>query len=99
MVGLRTQESKKFNTFFELVQNKAQARGAVFFLESGDGNEFETEAMEGEELQGWLIPEEKASEFDKIWREWKENDEWVDFFCWVEWSRNGNSVDVSFVAA
>ncbi len=97
MRGLRTQETKKFNAFFELVQNKAQTRGAVFFLESGDGNEFTTEAMEGEELQGWLVPEQEAAAFERIWLDGKEDDEWVDFFCWVKWKRSGDSIDVSFV--
>ena len=40
MLGLRTQETNKFILFFELVQEKAKEKESVFFLDSGDGNEF-----------------------------------------------------------
>ena len=46
MLGLKTQESNKFNAFFEIVQKKASEKDCVFFLDSGDGNDFETESME-----------------------------------------------------
>lgn len=97
MRGLRTQETKKFNAFFELVQKRAHERGAVFFLDSGDGDDFETETMEGENLQGWLVPQNKADEFESVWKIWNEDDEWVDFFCWAEWVTRRKEIDVRFV--
>lgn len=97
MVGLRTQETSKFNSFFKLIQDRANERNCVFFLDSGDGNEFETESMEGENLQGWLVPQSKADEFENIWRNNEEDDEWVEFFCWVEWQNQNGIIDVKFI--
>ena len=97
MLGLRTQETEKFNVFFELVQKKAKVHGAVFFLDSGNGNEFETETMEGENLQGWLVPYQKTADFKPAWDQWNETDEWVDYFCWVEWCAESDVIDVRFV--
>lgn len=96
MLGLRTQETNKFIAFFELVQKKASEKDCVFFLESGDGNEFETDTMEGENLQGWLVPQNQAAEFEKIWKEEKEDDIWTEFFCWAEWHRKNGNIDVTF---
>lgn len=97
MVGLRTQETSKFKNFFKLVQDRANERNCVFFLDSGDGNEFETESMEGENLQGWLVPQSKADEFEIIWRNNEEDDEWVEFFRWVEWKNQNGIIDVKFI--
>lgn len=96
MLGLRTQETNKFIAFFELVQKKASEKDCVFFLDSGDGNEFETDTMEGETLQGWLVPKTKAAEFEKVWNDNKEDDAWTDFFCWAEWNRKNGNIDVTF---
>lgn len=97
MLGLRTQETSKFEVFFELVQNKAREKKCVFFFDAGDGNDFETETMEGENLQGWLVPLSKADAFDKVWKVHEEDDEWVNFFVWVEWFKKGEEIDVKFV--
>lgn len=96
MLGLRTQETNKFNAFFEIVQKKASEKNCVFFLDSGDGNEFENESMEGETLQGWLVPKTKAEEFGKVWLNNEEDDEWAEFFCWAEWSVKKGNIDVTF---
>lgn len=97
MLGLRTQETDKFEKFFEIVQKKAEKMNSVFFLETGDGNDFETETMEGENLQGWLVPIEKVNEFKEIWEQHKEDDRYVDFFCWVEWFSDKNNIDIKFI--
>lgn len=97
MLGLRTQETNKFITFFELVQKKAAEKDCVFFLDSGEGNDFETETMEGENLQGWLVPLSKKDDFEEIWNRKEEDDEWVEFFCWIEWFKRNGEIDVKFV--
>ena len=96
MQRLRTQETKKFEAFYELIQKKAEEIDCAFFLDSGDGNEFETETMEGENLTGWLVPLSKSDEFEKVWNEFEEDDEWVDFFCWVEWYDSKGKIDIKF---
>ena len=96
MRGLRTQETDKFNRFFTLVQVEARKQNSVFFADAGDGNEFETAIMEGENMMGWLIPKEHISEFEALWEESKVDDSWSDFFKWAVWSRKGDKVEISF---
>ena len=86
MLGLKTQESEKFEKFFNIVQNSAKKQNCVFFLYAGDGNEFETEKLEGEDLMGWLIPKDKSSEFENEWKNNTVSDDWTDFFVWALWN-------------
>ncbi len=69
MLGLRTQENDKFVKFFALVQKEADRLGSVFFLDCGQGKIFENNEMECEDLCGWLIPKEKAKEFECLFLE------------------------------
>ncbi len=85
MQGLRTQETNKFEKFFAIVQDAARKKNCVFFLDSGDGREFETDSLEGEDLMGWLIPSDKATEFTKEWETGDVSDEWSDFYVWATW--------------
>ena len=96
MRGLKTQESEKFNKFFVIVQKAAQNKNAVFFLEAGDGRDFETSEMEGEDLQGWLIPNNQADEFEPIWRKNEVSEKWEVFFCFAVWRKRGERFEISF---
>ena len=97
MKGLRTQEGEKFECFFELVQKEALKRDCVFFLNSGEGHIFENENMEFSDLNGWLIPMEKAEEFNEKYMKRQEGQEdWDDYFCWEEWEDEENP-KISFV--
>lgn len=90
MLGLKKRESSKFEKFFGIVQETAQKAGCVFFLDAGDGNDFETEDLEGEDLMGWLIPEDKVSEFTLVWKEDSITDDWTEFFVWAVWNNEQN---------
>ena len=96
MLGLRTQETEKFNAFFNIIQNEAKAQAMVFFADAGDGNEFETDDLEGENMMGWLVPVEKANAFEEIWREEKVDDSWSDFFKWAIWTSNDGKIKIKF---
>lgn len=96
MLGLRSQENEKFNKFFSLIQEDANKRGCIFFADAGDGNEFETNTMEGEEMMGWLIPKEKAKDFEPLWKTSSVDDSWSDFFCWAVWTFLDNKITISF---
>lgn len=96
MKGLRTQESTKFNAFFALIQEAAKENNAVFFADAGDGNDFETPSMEGENMMGWLIPEGKVKEFEPLWKSSDVDDTWTDFFTWAVWTRNGDDIKIAF---
>lgn len=80
MRGLRTQESSKFEAFFSIVQDVAGKDGKVFFLDAGDGNEFDNNDMEGENMFGWLVPEDKADKFEEEFQDFADLSEWDDFY-------------------
>lgn len=96
MEGLKTQESDKFNKFFALIQAAAKEKNSVFFADAGDGKDFETPELEGENMMGWLVPTDKASEFEQVWEKDNVDDTWTDFFVWAIWERHGESIKVHF---
>lgn len=85
MQGLRKQETSKFETFFSIVQDAAEKKNSVFFLDTGDGRDFETDTLEGEDLMGQLISKEKVSAFEKEWQGGDVSDDWSDFYVWAIW--------------
>lgn len=96
MLGLKTQESVKFEAFWNQVQEKANEKECVFFLECGEGREFETDTMEGEDLRGWLIPKEQVEKFQKEWNEDQVSDDWMENIFWAEWTKINEKVLVEF---
>ena len=96
MQGLRKQETEKFQRFFALIQAEAEKHDAVFFADAGDGHEFETATMEGENMMGWLIPTDRVREFEPIWQASAVNDDWTEFFMWAIWNQDGNRVVIRF---
>lgn len=96
MRGLKTQEEKRFNRFWEIVQDTAKAQGKVFFLDCGEGREFLFDDMEGEDLRGWFIPLEKVIEFEPEWMKNDVSDKWTDYIFWAEWKNDNGIVTVEF---
>ena len=96
MLGLRKQEDEKFNTFFLIVQAEAQKQDKVFYADAGDGNEFETATMEGENIMGWLIPKEKAQKFEQLWKSSKVDDTWSEFYKWAIWTEEEGNIIIKF---
>ena len=92
MKWLRTKETNKFLAFFDIVQHAAGKKGCEFFLDAGDGRDFETETLEGEDLMGWLIPKEKTSAFEKEWLLGDISDDWSDFYVWAVWENTDNPI-------
>ncbi len=97
MRGLKTQEGNKFEAFFALVQHEAAKRHSVFFLDCGEGNDFETDDIEGGDLRGWVIPEDKADQFEKLWLKGEPGDDWVDYIEWAEWEGKPQNPTVKIV--
>jgi hypothetical protein len=99
MRGLKTEEDDKFIKFFNLVQLQAGKQDAVFFLDCGEGNEVETDEISGENLSGWLVPNNKAAQFEQ---EWKSHNgvfystKWDKFFCWALWKNSRGNINISF---
>lgn len=68
MQGLRDINDLKdleFQKFFSIVQRWADLENAVFFLDDEEGNEGIVDGIECMNFTGWLIPECKASIFEK----------------------------------
>ena len=95
MKGLRTQENNNFIKFFEVVQSEAEKIGKVFFLDCEEGHDGSVNGMEVCNLSGWLIPADKAHEFELLWKREKEDDNWSDFFVFVSW-KDENGLKIVF---
>ncbi|MCI5874063.1 MAG: hypothetical protein PUJ55_00385 [Clostridiales bacterium] len=95
MKGLRTQENNNFIKFFEIVQNEAAKSGKVFFLDCEEGHDGSVDGMEVCNLSGWLIPTDKANEFEALWKNEEEDDKWSDFFGFVSW-KDENGLKIVF---
>lgn len=95
MKGLRTQEDDNFIRFFEIVQEAAKKIGMVFFLDCEDGNDAIIDGIEVCDLAGWLIPVAQANEFEKVWKDNKEDDAWSDFFTTTGW-KNERELNIIF---
>ncbi|MCK9467513.1 MAG: hypothetical protein M0P94_04270 [Candidatus Absconditabacterales bacterium] len=100
MKGLRMpeKESKKFLKFFQLVQSFAEKHKSVYFLDTGEGREIFTKEYEGEDLSGWLIPEDLVKEFEIDFNEGREeNDRWDIYYRFAEWEKKDDGIIIKFV--
>lgn len=70
MTGLRTREPLGFEKFMEKVQQAAETKGCVFFLDSKEGHEQVKNGLIASDCSGWLVPIGEAEEF---------NAEYMDF--------------------
>ena len=97
MQGSRTQENDKFVKFFTLVQAEALKRGAVFFSDCGQGDVFENETMECEDLCGWLIPQRLVREFEPLFlnNSPKQHD-YDNYYVFVDYIVNGDEITIIF---
>ena len=97
MLGLRTQENSKFLKFWNIVQEKARKYNKTFFLDCGEGHEFENQEIECENLSGWLIPDDKLEIFQKLFdnNELITN-EWEKTVAFVVWSIKNGKIIVDF---
>lgn len=89
-------DDEKFLRFFSIVQDTASKMGCVFFCWAGEGNEFETDRLDGENLSGWLVPNEFADDFEAQWAaQWEENSSPIDdrfdkYDVFAVWSVDGS---------
>jgi hypothetical protein len=96
MQGLRKQENDKFIKFFKLVQAEAAKQGSVFFIDCGQGDVFENDHIECEDMCGWLIPANRVSEFEPLFMENspKQHD-FDDLYCFVDYVVDGDTIEIS----
>ncbi|RGX53779.1 hypothetical protein DWV16_16260 [Anaerotruncus sp. AF02-27] len=99
MRGLKTQEGKKFEHFWELVQTEAQKLDCVFFLDCGEGREIHRDSMDGEDLSGWLIPLSDADIFESAWKDADKiplEDKWASRIRFAIWSEDAQGIHIAF---
>ena len=96
MEKLRSHENDNFLNFFNIVQKYAEKKNSAFFLFCGEGNNFEAETLDGENLSGWLIPMDKVEEFGKLYHADADLDDWADYFLFAIWSGNKNNPTIEF---
>ena len=99
MVGLRTQESSKFESFFSLVQKAARNEEAIFFLDTGEGRDIILPDMEGEDLSGWLIPTALADSFQREWKNFNADlSGWYEYARLAVWQQSADTLQITFQA-
>ena len=97
MVGLRTQENSKFLKFWDIVQAEARKQKKTFFLDCGEGHDFENETIECEDLSGWLIPDNQLQEFQELFLSRRDiGVEWEDEIAFAIWQIKDNKIIVTF---
>ena len=96
MRELRTHENNKFKRFFSHVREAAAKRNSIFFVDSGEGREIITDELEGEDLFGWLVPDDKVEEFEKDFKAGEVPEKWIDLCCFAIWERKGDSISIKF---
>lgn len=95
MRGLRKQENEKFESFFKLVQDEAAKRSSVFFLDCGQGDIFENELLECEDMCGWLISEYMADEFMPLFMSDSDKQHnFDDFYVYIGFQIKGSGIEI-----
>ena len=91
---------EKFIPYFELVQKTASEQGKIFFLDTGQARDFETDDMYGEDLSGWLIDRDEAPVFEPQWLkdDWGAIDDYYfdECFVWAVWHLDDGKVTIEF---
>ncbi|MBE6856844.1 MAG: hypothetical protein E7500_05380 [Ruminococcus sp.] len=86
----------KDERFNALVAKRAKERNCIFFVNNGEGREFETDLMSGEDLFGWLIPMSSCDEFRKEFITGSVSGKWEDFQCFAIWNENNGNIFIDF---
>ena len=100
MTGLRTREPLGFEKFMEKVQQAAETKGCVFFLDSKEGHEQVKNGMIASDCSGWLVPAEEAEKFNAEYMDFSECDCWDQYFAWETWYEDAKGnilIEVSVV--
>lgn len=78
------------------MQAAAEEKDAIFFLDTSEGNEKLFGNMEVSDLSGWLVPNEKVTDFQCVWVNHREDDNWIDYYCFAIPKVTGKRVEIEF---
>ena len=100
--GLRvplTEDDRQRLNYFSIVQDAAAEQGKIFYFWSYEGNDILTTELDGGDMSGWLVPPEKADEFEAAW---KVSDQFIpddlyDGFVIARWTESPDgSISIAF---
>ena len=78
---------QEFLNFFKLVQAAANDLDRVFFIGNQECHDLVLDDMYLAEMCGWLVPKDRADEFEEIWKTDKRSlwgSEWSEFFVFED---------------
>lgn len=92
------------NNFINLINIEAQKRGATFFVNCGEGREIITDKLDGEDISGWLIPNDKKQDFEAELARVAQgsvlaaviDEKWDEWFCTAVWKSDHDKVTIDF---
>jgi len=87
---------KKEKKGIAFIQNAAKVRNSCFFIDCGEGREFENDDMYLMDMSGWLIPNDLVNIFLDVPKPHRWNDEWSKYFCFAEWRQINNDIFIEF---
>jgi len=88
-----TLEQKRDN-FGKLLNEAAAAQELMFFVDSGEGHEMETDTALYEHVSGWLVTPEEQDEFAKV--KGRPARKWDEYYVFAEWRLDGDDVKIDF---
>ena len=100
--GLRvpvTEDDRQRLNFFSIVQDAAAEQGKIFYFWSYEGNDILTTELDGGDMSGWLVPPEKADEFEAAWKVSDQfiPDELYEGFVIARWSESSvGNIQITF---
>ena len=86
--------SQKANNFTVLLNRAAEKRDCVFIVDSGEGNELETDTMLFENVSGWLVPADMVDEF--LASTERHVNKWNSLFVFAEWRQSNEDIVIDF---
>ena len=87
--------NQKSDNFSKLLHEAAALEDCLFFEDSGEGNDMETDTLYCENVSGWLVPLRMKDEFINSD---KGNKRWDKYFVFAEWKQGeSNRIVIDFV--
>lgn len=82
----------KKDGYIEFVAQKAKEQGKLFFLDTGEGNDFfdEDKQWDIEDLSGWLVDPLDRDKFINSKKNNTAYDEFSDAYVFVKWNKRPN---------
>lgn len=85
--------------FLSIVQRAAAEQGKLFYFWSHEGNDIFTDELDGGDMSGWLVPPERAEEFEAAWKVSDQliPDDLYDGFTIARWSGSPETgIEITF---